>query len=186
MTRRAIAATLLAVSVLFAAACSEPAPEPTATPEPTPTPEPTATPAPTATPEPTPFPESEGVEPVTALFDYTYGVRLLEAGLYEEAIPQFNLVVRKIPDFGKAYYFRGVAYFNEELLTPALEDLDKAIELKPELADAYKARADVYEAQEEYDLAVRDLEEAIDRWDQRFNAAKIAEARERLDDLRSK
>ena len=106
--------------------------------------------------------------------------------MYEEAIPQFNLVVRKIPEFAKAYYYRGVAYFNEELLKPALEDLDRAIELKPELADAYKARADVYEAQEKYDLAVRDLEEALELWDERFHADKIGEAQERLEDLRSK
>jgi tetratricopeptide (TPR) repeat protein len=177
-------APLLILLSMAAVACSDSEPVPTPSPIPTSTPVPTATSEPTATPEPTAIPEPTATPELNALFSYTSAVLLLRASLYEEAIPQFGLVIRRLPDFAEAYYGRGVAYFHEELLAPALEDLTRAIELKPELADAYSARADVYEAQEEYDKAIRDLEEAIDAYDNFRHAEKIEEAHQRLDAIK--
>lgn len=75
-----------------------------------------------------------------ALFPYTRAVQLLRAAQYEDAIPQFGMVIRILPDFAKAYHGRGLAYYHDEQLELAIEDFNKAIELKPDFADAYRNR----------------------------------------------
>jgi tetratricopeptide (TPR) repeat protein len=134
---------------------------------------------PTKVPEPTDNTEQPG-----ALFNYMAAVNLSRAGMHEEAIPQFALVIRRLPEFAEAYYGRGVAYFEEELFSPAIEDLSQAIVIKPELADAYSARADVYIFKQEYEMAIKDLEKAISLYDDNRFPEKILDAKRRLSSLR--
>ena len=186
MPKKVLITLFCIVGAVLAIGCSDSEPEQTPTPVPTatatsvpePTPSPTPVPSPTATPEPTATPRLD------ALFNYTAGVRLLQAGMYKEAIPRFGLVIRRLPDFAKAYYGRGRSYYEEELLGLALEDLDKAIELDPQLADAYKTRADVYKGQDEIEKAIADLEEAISLYDRIREARKLEEARQLMDELK--
>ncbi|MCY4651640.1 MAG: hypothetical protein OXC95_00580, partial [Dehalococcoidia bacterium] len=115
----------VAIAILIGA-CSEPAPVPTPTPEPTAapthtpvptqTPIPTATPMPTVTPEPTAEPEPTATVQTAALFEYSRAVRLLEVQEFADAITAFDLVIRKLPDFGRAYYRRGLSFYGDERL----------------------------------------------------------------------
>ena len=191
LTRLALFAAMI---VWAALACSspEPTPVPTPTPEPTatPTPQPTPTPEPTATPTPQPTPTPSG-QPSRGLFEYIRAVSLLEANLWEDAIPAYGLVIRILPDLAVAYRGRGVAYYNEaiekendNLFRPAREDLDKAIELKPEYADAYKDRALLHRHLGDTEAAIADLERAVRYYDQRRQPISLREARQLLNELR--
>ena len=185
------------VGVVIAGACSSPTPTPippatpppTATPtpppSPTPVPLPTATPTPEPTPEPTPSQQSRG------LFEYTRAVSLLQANLWEDAIPAFGLVIRILPDLALGYHGRGVAYYNESLkdendnlFEPALEDLDKAIELKPDFADAYKDRALLHRSLGNSEMALSDMQKAVSFYDPLRQPNALALARNLLEEFR--
>ena len=155
---------------------SDQAPAPTATPPSTPVPSTAATSTGAVTPTPTPQLE--------ALFQYTRAVRLLEAAMYEEAIPAFGLVIRRLPNLAEAYQYRGRAYFHEEQPALALEDFDRAIELKPELADAYKNRAILYSDQGKTEQAIADLEKALTLYNRDRDARDIIEVFRLLNELR--
>ena len=143
-----------------ATATAVPTPEPTIAPLPTATPVPSPTPGPTATPEPTssPTPASQSA----GLFEYSRAVRLLEVQEFDRAIAQFDLVIRKLPDFSRAFHGRGRAFFGDERYELALEDYDKAIELEPEFPGAYVDRGILREQQGNTESAVDDWNMAIE------------------------
>jgi hypothetical protein len=185
MTKKLRVLMLNAVGIaLVTGACSTATPVPTATPIPTatatptpvsapsPTPTPVPTAAPTATPTPTP-------KPPDALFSYTYAVRLLRAAQYEDAIPQFGMVIRILPDFAKAYHGRGLAYYNNEQEELAIEDFSKAIELKLDYADAYRNRGVAYRNAGDLLQGIADLRKAISLYEGAGDFA-AAEAAKRL------
>ena len=178
-------------------ACSSssppPTPSPTDTPLPTATlvPSPTSDPLPTATPTPEPTPEPTPAQQSRGLFEYTRAVSLLQANLWEDAIPAFGLLVRILPDFAQGYHGRGVAYYNESLkdendnlFEPALEDLDKAIELKPDFAEAYKDRALLLRDMGDNEKALSDMEKAVSFYDPLRQPNALAAARILLDEFR--
>ena len=165
-------AALFALAAL-AAACGSEEPPPTAMPEPTAT----ATPAPTATatPEPTPTPRSG-----TIFARYLRAQGLLRSGQYEEAIPQFDVVIRLVPDFAEAYHGRGLAYYNEEQIDKAIADFDKAIDLKPEYADAYRNRGVLYMNRGQLTLGVPDLRRALQLYEEKDEEERAADVRRLL------
>lgn len=111
----------------------------------------------------------------------------MRAGLYEDAIPDFSLVIRILPEFAEAYYGRGVSYFRQEdpVYNLALEDLDKAIELSPGMANAYRERGALYTAQEDKEQAIADLEKAISLYDDAREAFDLAQAIIMLEELKN-
>ncbi len=157
------------------AACGSEEPEPTATP--VPTPEATATPAPTATPTPEPEPT---VRSGVVFTRYLQAQGLLRSGRYDEAIPQFDVVIRIHPDFAEAYHGRGLAYYNEEQRDFALADFNKAIELKPDYADAYRNRGVLYTNRGELSLGVPDLQRALLLYEQDGEEEQAADIRRLL------
>ena len=177
---------LLAAVVL--AGCSESGSEPTPA-LPTAETAPTATPVPTPSPSPTPSPEPAAEPEATpaqtgVLFDYLYAVRLIEAAQWRDAIGAFGLVIRRLPEYGRAYFGRGLAYYNEEQLAPALEDFDRAIELEPTLAQAYMQRGMLHRDEGRTELAVSDLERALDLYQRRGHLTRAVEVAQLLDELR--
>ena len=148
------------------------APQPTATPVPSPTatatPVQTPTAVPTATPNVEPTPTSQ---PPDALFTYTYAVQLLQAAQYEDATPQFGIVIRILPNFADAYHGRGLAYYHEEQEDLAVEDFSKAIELKPDFADAYRNRGVLYMKAGDIVRGAVDLEKALELYEEAGNIA---------------
>ena len=169
------------IAALLVAGCSttptEPTPQPTATATPIPTPSATPAPTPTSTPEPSPTPTPE---PPKVLFRYSFALRLLQSGQYEDAIPQFDIVIRVLPNFAQAYSGRGLAYFHEEQVDLAFEDFNRAIELDAELADAYMNRAAVYVKREDLISARRDMETALSLFEEQGEEDGAKEVRRLL------
>ncbi len=164
--------------------------EPTPTPQPPP-PTPTATPAPppvsTSTPAPidtpAPSPTATPTPQVAALFEYSRAVRLLNAQEFDDAIIAFDLVIRKVPDFGRAYFRRGQAFHGDERIERALEDFATAIQLEPNFPGTYVMRAVLYLEQNERELAIADLETALGVGSPAHDAAYISAARQLLTQL---
>ncbi len=178
---RAIVSAALSVALFGVAAlvtaCGLGGEAPTAMPEPTATVAPTATPAPTPTPTPeaTPTPRSG-----TVFMRYLRAQGLLRSGQYEESIPQFDVVIRLVPDFAEAYHGRGLAYYNEDQIDRALEDFDKAIELKADFADAYRNRGVLYTNRGQMALGVPDLRRALELYEEKDDEARAADVRRLL------
>ena len=97
----------------------------------------TATPVPAATPTPV-FDAPPTAAEIDAHFDG--GMKLLEAGSFQEALSEFDLVVRFRPDFADGHLGRGVANFQLENSDEAIADFTRVIELDPERALAYRNR----------------------------------------------
>ena len=176
------------VGGLFVYACSTSSVDPTVTL----TLEPAFTPTPYITVEPTTIlatsntvvVEITPTPPSTLLFRYTRGVRYLEVGAPEEAISEFTLVIKMVPDFAQAYHGRGLAYYQKEIYDKAMEDYNKAIELKPDLADAFKDRGKLREALGESDKAVADLQKALILYHNIRDARDILEVKSMLEFLK--
>ena len=169
----------LLVATLVVAACSTTVP-PTPTPEPTATPIPPPTPSPEPTPTPTPEPTATPTQqPADAMFTYVYAERLLRSGLYEEAIPQFDIVIRLMPDLALAYHGRGQAQYQEEHPDLALQDYSMAIKLKPEMAEAYLSRSLLYKESGEDEKSLQDLEAALSIYEKSGNS-RAADAVRRI------
>ncbi len=177
----------LIVALLLAAGCSSQPPEPTPTPEPTQTPIPTPTPAPTATPDPTPTPtpvaDPTATPQIAALFEYMRAVRLLEIQEFDDAVTAFDLVIRKLPDFGRAYYGRGRAFYGDERPELALEDFETSIGLEPDHPGAYIGRAKLYLVTDQREDARADLETALEVANPIRDWQHIAEAEKMIVDL---
>ena len=120
--------------------------------------------------EPTPTPETPDV-----LFRYLSAVQMLRASLYEDAIPQFDMVIRVLPDFAEAYHKRGICYYNENQENLALENFNKAIELKEDFAEAYRDRGVFYRNIGEHQNGMNDLHKALQIYSKREDSEKIEE-----------
>ena len=128
----------------------------------TPAPEPSATPT---------------AKPPDVLFRYSSGIQMLAAGQYEEAIPQFDIVIRVLPEFAQAYNGRGLAHFHNNEIDLSLEDFNTAIQLKPDLADSYMNRVAVYLMKERVSEAIKDLKQALILYEKEGEIDKAEEVR---------
>ncbi len=128
-------------------------------------------------------PDSTATPVTGVLFTYMYGVQLLESQLYEEAIPQLNIVIRRLPELGRGWYYRGLAYRHEGQFEFALEDLNKAIELKPEFGLAYKERGILYTEMGETTKAAEDFEKALSLYHPTSDRPDITETTRLLNEL---
>jgi tetratricopeptide (TPR) repeat protein len=61
-----------------------------------------------------------------AINAYAEGVGLSYQGKYDEAIARFNFAIAEKPDYGKAYYERGFAYYYKDDLATAIIDFETA------------------------------------------------------------
>ena len=147
---------------------------------------PTSTPlAPTPTPAPTVSPTPEATAtPQSALFEYSRAVILLEVQEFDRSIAAFGLVIRKLPDFARAYQGRGLAFFGDERYELAMEDFDTAIDLAPKFPGTYVDRARLSIRLENIDEAVRDLEQAILLYDPVRHGESLDAANKLLDSIR--
>ena len=102
---------------------------------------------------------------------------MLGAGQYEEAIAQFDIVIRVLPKFAQAYNGRGMAYFHEDEFDLAFEDFDTAISLKPDLADAYMNRVAVHLTREQIPEAISDMRKALSLFEEQGKDERAKEVR---------
>lgn len=194
--RKIVALVCLAVVFAFAVACSgaaePPAPAPSASAKPSPTlvptvppsptpvtPTPTRIPSPTATPEP----PASATPQLSALFEYSRAVRLLEMEEYDSAVLAFSLVIRLLPDFALGYHGRGVTYYMDGRVSKALQDYDRAIELDVDFADALVDRSLARLDLGDSEGARADLERAFAIYDSKRDPEEAEKAKSLLDVL---
>jgi len=79
----------------------------------------------------------------------------------DEAIKEFDLVLKSNPDHGKALFYRAASYTRRGQLSLALSDYTRAIKLSPNYASIYYCRAIVYEYLGRYDQAIADYTQVI-------------------------
>ena len=126
--------------------------------------------------------EEEAVPAVgTAVEHDERGIVFALAGLYEQAITEFNKAIELDPEYAEAYNNRGNAYWNKGNFDRAIADYDKAIELDPEYAEAYSNRGFVYYLKGELTKAISDLEKCLELSD---DPRVIAKAQQLLDQLK--
>ncbi len=87
---------------------------------------------------------------------------LYEMGKPEDAISEWDKVLKQYPDYDWGYYRRG--WFKELIgrLDDAIEDLSMSIVLDPEYAYAYSARGDIYMKLGKRELAEADFKKIIE------------------------
>lgn len=127
----------------------------------------TATPVATSTIAATPTAEITATPNPRAVFTrYLQANSLLSSGKYDQAIPQFEVVIRIHPNFAQAYHGRGLAYYKDGQPEMALADFTKAIELKPNYADAHRNRGVLYTNRGNLTLGIQDLRRALTLYEQ--------------------
>ena len=83
------------------------------------------------------LPQGTTVDPATLL---NIGIKHYNEKKLDEAIAEFDRVVRENPTLGDAYYYRGLAYLASGKTAEAKADFQKLIELDPKHANAEEAR----------------------------------------------
>ena len=117
---------------------------PTDTPTPTETPLPTDTPMPEDTP--TPEPPTATFTPETSPIEEAFerGAQFYEQEEYDNAIAEFQEVIRLAPDFGVAYAYLGYSYaFGPEDYGSAIEALQTYLNLEPDAEDKAEVEQDI-------------------------------------------
>jgi len=92
---------------------------------------------------------------------YNNGIELQEQGQLQEAIEEYDEVIRIDPERADAYHNRGTAYYRLEQYEQAIADYDEVIRLDPERTDAYYNRALAYYKLEQYGQAIADYYQVI-------------------------
>jgi len=90
------------------------------------------------------------------------GVKLEQAGAYEEAIAEFTKAIQLSPKDAPIYDDRGWAYHKLNRFPEAIEDFSKAIELAPKDYAGYSGRGVTLVAQNQNDAALVDLNKALE------------------------
>jgi len=92
-------------------------------------------------------------------------VKLWINGKYSDpelALKYANLASEKDPEFGRAYYTKGFAYYNLKEYELSIENFTKAIDLDPEIAESYNGRGWIYGTIDDYQKALQDFSKAIE------------------------
>lgn len=92
-------------------------------------------------------------------------VKLWKDGKYTDpklAIKYADLAIAKDPNYGRAYYTKGFAYYNLKKYDISIENFTKAISLDPNIEESYNGRGWVYGTIDDYENAIRDFTKAIE------------------------
>ena len=92
---------------------------------------------------------------------YALGNAHARNGEYDQAIEQYDHVIRVDPEHINALNNRGNAYLAKGGYDQAIADFDRAIALKPDFATAYANRGNAFQDRGEYDRAIRDYGVAL-------------------------
>ena len=103
---------------------------------------------------------------------YQRGVKLLEQGLWDSAIFEFEEVLKLAPNQAETYIAMGIALSNKDELEGALEAFGKAAALQPESARARFNLGLALRNAGQVDEAISELEEAV-RLDPDFEQGRL-------------
>lgn len=90
------------------------------------------------------------------------GVANRNLGNYDEALKDFELVIRLEPDYGGGYYERGVLRRLQGQYAEARRDFDRTIDIWPDNVLAYEERSSVALSMEDIDAALSDLDTLVE------------------------
>ena len=101
--------------------------------------------------------DSTDVDNMSLKANYYY-----EMGEPELAVAEWNVILKKVPDYAWGYYRRG--WFKELMgdNDGAIDDLSMAIVLDPEYAYSYASRGDIYKKMGKTELAEADFKKVIE------------------------
>jgi tetratricopeptide (TPR) repeat protein len=100
-------------------------------------------------------------DPKSAEACFYRGVAHLEKEQWDQAIKEFNEVIRLEPNNPKGYYNRGFAWASKQKYNEAISDFDAFLRLRPDELDGLISRAEVLAAAGQTAQALTDLDAAI-------------------------
>jgi tetratricopeptide (TPR) repeat protein len=83
-------------------------------------------------------------------------------GDFEQAISDFESVMRIVPNHGLAYYYRGIIYGKKGDFDRAISDFDTALRLSSDFTSVYYVRGLAYLGKGNFDRAIQDLIKAVE------------------------
>ena len=92
---------------------------------------------------------------------YNRAIALSEAGVYLDAIADFDRVIEIYPQYTEAYYKRGLTKIKMGNYEGAIADFDQAIVSNPQFADAYSGRGATKSKTGDHDGAIADFDQAF-------------------------
>ena len=95
--------------------------------------------------------------------------RLFHKEDYEVVIKLYDEVIKLIPYFEEAYYYRGSSYSYLGQHERAIQDFNKAIQLNPNYEAAYFDRGMAYQELKQYKKAIKDYDKVL-----QFNPNSVA------------
>ncbi len=91
------------------------------------------------------------------------GIRaLINSERYKEAIEYADNKIKEDPDEPRLYYWKGWAYYCQELPDLAKVEFEKCIKVDPNCGDGYKGLANIYMKQKLFKLAEKNYLKAIE------------------------
>ena len=109
------------------------------------------------------------LKPDNIRIEYKKGMAFLAAGKNDDAVSQFNLVVKKDPNFAQGYEGLGRVYFQKKDYANAEMNLRKAVDLNHKLWLSYNYLGRIYDFKKNYEQAIVEYTSAISvRNDQGF------------------
>jgi tetratricopeptide (TPR) repeat protein len=94
--------------------------------------------------------------------EYKKGLALLLGNKHDDAIEQFQTVIKKDPKFAKAYEGIGKAYFGKRDYPEAERYLQHAVKLEPTLWKSHTYIASIHEQRKDYKSAIAAYQLALD------------------------
>ena len=107
------------------------------------------------------YEKSLKLKPENLRVEYKKGLALLLAEKNDDAIRQFEMVLKKDPKFDLAYEGLGRAYFQNKDFLQAERNFQKAVGLNHKLWKSYNYLGNVYDQKQDYEKAILEYTSAI-------------------------
>lgn len=107
------------------------------------------------------YEKSLKLKPENFRVEYKKGLTLLLGEKSDDAIRQFELVIKKDPKFDLAYEGLGRAYFQNKDFLQAERYFQKAVELNHKLWKSYNYLGNIYDKKQDYEKAILEYTSAI-------------------------
>lgn len=92
---------------------------------------------------------------------YGKGIKLAEAGQYEQAIAAYDRAIQLREDSFPMWYFKGVALFQLQRYQDAIAAYDKTLQLAPDFSQAWQSRGEALFELGQYQDAIASYDKAI-------------------------
>ena len=107
------------------------------------------------------YEKSLNLNPDNIRVEYKKGLTLLAGKKNDDAINQFQMVLKKKSDYAPAYEGLGRAFFQKKDLIKGEMYLGKALELNPRSWNAYNTLGNIYDYQRKYESAIQEYTSAL-------------------------